>query len=350
MSEKPETAVIILNWNGARLLPDCISALAAQSYRDFRLYLVDNGSIDDSPALLDSLEGTTQLSSLSASLPHTTRVIRNLDNMGFSAANNQAIKLAPEPYIVTLNNDAIPEPDWLGQLVETAATGGPQLGMVASTMLFAHLPAIVASAGISIHKNGVALDRGLGMPVADFEEQGPHAVFGPSAGAALYKRSMLRDVGLFDERFFSYLEDADLAWRARWRGWRAMYNPHAKVRHIYSATGGQESPFKRRLVARNRVWMVYKNMPEALLRRYWPSVVLYDALVAVRGVAVGDWYSIRGRSEALRRLGELTVDRRKITTSMRLHPDELSHLLARPLSPRHALKYRKRLNHLLSTR
>src|SRR5207253_6088567 len=142
----------------------------------------------------------------------------------------------------------------------------------------------VASAGISIHRDGVALDRGLGLATSLLEKRGVRPVFGASAGAALYRTELLRDVGLFDERYFSYLEDADLAWRARWRGWRAVHNPRATVRHIYSATGIQESPFKRRLVSRNRVWTVYKNMPEALLRRYAGLIFRYDSLVILRGV------------------------------------------------------------------
>ena len=160
---------------------------------------------------------------------------------------------------------------------------------------------------------------------------------------------MLKDVGLFDERFFSYLEDADLAWRARWRGWRALHNPRAKVRHIYSATGQQGSPFKRRLISRNRVWTLYKNLPESLLERRGALIARYDLLAVLRGLLLGDRHSIRGRMEAFSRLKDFTLDRRKITTSARSHPDELEQLLAPALTPRQALKYRKRLNYLLQT-
>jgi GT2 family glycosyltransferase len=342
---RPETSVVILNWNGARLLPDCLSALAAQTYRDFELWLVDNGSIDGSAALLDELERSRQPSWLATSLPRPPVIIRNLDNVGFAAGNNQAIRLCLSKYIVTLNNDAIAEPQWLGELVATA-NAHIQTGMVACTMLFANRPDRIASAGISLHKDGVALERGLGLPSHMLAEEKP--VFGPSAGAALYRRELLRDVGLFDERFFSYLEDADLAWRARWRGWRAVHNPRARVAHVYSATGGQESAFKRRHIARNRIWTLYKNMPEALFRRYAPYIGRYEALALLRGVAANDRASVRGRLEALARLHEFTLDRRKITTSVRLHPDEMARLLAPPLSPLQAVKYRKRLNYLLN--
>ncbi len=343
-----ETSVIILNWNGARLLPECLSALARQTYRDFELLLVDNGSIDGSVALLDDLDRSIQPDWLDAPLPGMARVIRNNQNMGFAEGNNIAIRLSNARYIVALNNDAVPEAQWLGELVSTLKGAHPSVGMVASTMLFDRRPDYVASAGISIHRDGVALDRGMGMRAADLEELGTLPVFGPSAGAAIYKSAMLCDVGLFDERFFSYLEDADLAWRARSRGWRALHNPRARVLHVYSATGGQNSPFKTTLVARNRVWLIYKNMPEVLLRRYWPMVLRYDILAVGSSLINGNRHILRGRLQALRGLSRFTEDRHKILTSTRLHPDEMAVMLAPALSPRQTLKYRRRLARLLN--
>lgn len=346
----PETSVIILNWNGARLLPDCLSALAAQDYRDFELWLVDNGSIDGSHALLNDLERTLQPEWLSHPLPHPARIIRNSDNVGFAAGNNQAMRLCSSRYVVALNNDAIADHGWLDALVQTAKAGGRSMGMVASTMLFSHRPEIVASAGISVHREGLALDRGAGMLSAGLEKQDVRPVFGPSAGAALYTSAMLRDVGLFDERFFSYLEDADLAWRARSRGWWALHNSAARVRHEYSATGGHNSAFKRRLLARNRVWLLYKNMPTVLLERYAPLIARYDTLALLNALVSRDRPVLKGRMEGLATLSRFTDSRRKILSSARLHPDELSHLLAPALSPRQVLRYRGRINAILTPR
>jgi GT2 family glycosyltransferase len=346
----PETAVIILNWNGARLLPDCLSALAVQSYRDFELWLVDNGSIDGSHALLDDLARTLQPEWLAHPLPNPARLIRNSDNVGFAVGNNLAMRLCDARYVIALNNDAIADGEWLGRLVETARKGGRYVGMVASTMLFAHRPEIVASAGISVHKEGVALDRAPGRLSVELERLGTRPVFGASAGAALYTAAMLHDVGLFDERFFSYLEDADLAWRARSRGWRALHNPHARVRHEYSATGGHNSAFKRRLLARNRVWLLYKNMPTTLMQRYAPLIARYDTLALLNAVATGDRPALRGRMEGLAGVGRFTDSRRKVLTSARLHPDELSRLLAPALSPRQVLRYRRGIDSILAPR
>jgi GT2 family glycosyltransferase len=311
--------------------------------------LVDNGSIDGSATLLGDLDLTPQPAWLAAPLPGLARIIRNNQNVGFAEGNNIAIRQSDARYIVALNNDAIPEEQWLAELISSLKSAHPAVGMVASTMLFDRRPDYVASAGISIHRDGVALDRGMGMRAADLEGAGTRPVFGPSAGAAIYKSAMLRDVGLFDERFFSYLEDADLAWRARSRGWRALHNPHAKVLHIYSATGGQNSPFKTTLVSRNRVWLLYKNMPEVLLRRYWPLVLRYDILAAASSLVNGNRHLLRGRLQALHELAQFTEDRRKILTSARLHPDEMAAMLAPALSTQQTLRYRRRLARLLSS-
>lgn len=345
-----ETAVIILNWNGARLLPDCLSALARQSYRDFDLWLVDNGSIDGSSVLLDDLQRNRHPSWLAHPLPRAAHVIRNTENLGFAEGNNQAIRLAGSRYIATLNNDAIADPGWLRALVETVRKGEASLGMVASTMLFSHLDGVVASAGISVHRDGVALDRGLGKLSTGLRQQGTMPVFGPSAGAALYKAAMLRDVGLFDPRFFSYLEDADLAWRARSRGWRAVHDPRAQVLHEYSATGGHNSPFKSRHLARNRVWLLYKNMPTTLLAEFAPLILRYDLLAMLNALITRNLHSLRGRLEALVSLPHLADTRRKTLSSARVHPLEMRGMLAPALTPARMLKYRARLDSLLLQR
>ncbi len=341
-----ETSVIILNWNGARLLPVCLSGLAEQTYRDFDLYLVDNGSIDESGALLDDLERQRHPGWLSSPLPRPPAIIRNTSNVGFAAGNNQAFRATTSRYVVALNNDAFPEPQWLEQLVAAAGMDAC-IGMVASTMLFAHRPDSVASAGITLFTDGVALDNAMGARASALAGGGVRSVFGASAGAALYRAEMLRGVGLFDERFFSYLEDADLAWRARWHGWRAVHNPGARAKHEYSATGGHNSPFKTALISRNRVWLLYKNMPEVLLRRYLPEILRYDVLAALYALSRGNRHLLRGRIDGLRGLRRFTTDRRKSLTSARIHPDEMASLLAPALSPAAALRYRRRLDALL---
>jgi GT2 family glycosyltransferase len=298
--------------------------------------------------LLADLGYSVQPTWLDAPLPRKARIIRNDDNLGFAEGNNVALRELSTPYVALLNNDAIAGPEWLAHLVDTMKAAPSSVGSVASTMLFSHRPDVVASAGLRIHRDGVALDRGVGLLLDDVKRKGVRPVFGASAGAALYRTAMLSDVGLLDAHFFSYLEDADLAWRARSKGWKALHDPQATVLHEYSATGGHNSPFKTTLVARNRVWMLYKNMPEVLLRRHALAIARYDAFAVVGGLLAGNKHVLRGRLQGIQRLPEWRTTRLKTLTSARLHPDELDAMLAPAMTPRQNLQYRMKLDRLVS--
>jgi len=156
--------------------------------------------------------------------------------------------------MATLNNDTQAAPRWLEELV-AAMQGQDMVGMVASKMLFAHRPEIINSTGICLDPAGIAWDRRGGEVDAN-EEFGPAEVFGPCAGAAPYHRAMLDQVGLFDEDFFCYLEDVNLAWQARLMGWRCLYVPTARVYHVHAGMGQERSPFKNYLLGRNKVWTI----------------------------------------------------------------------------------------------
>ncbi len=259
----PLVSLVIVNWNGLHYLTECWAAVQAQTYAPVEVILVDNGSTDGS------------LEWLAAQSP-APQVIRNTANQGFARANNQGIRQARGTYVALLNNDAYPEPNWLAALV-AAAEADPQVGMVGSLMVFADAPEVVQSAGICVDRCGVSWDCAGGESAA---AQGltPRAVFGPSAGAALYRRDMLAALGGFDEGFFAYLEDVDLAWRARWLGWRALLVPAARVRHVHSGTGRQGSAFKTYYLARNKYQMLLKNYPLPQLLLYAPLIAFYDWL------------------------------------------------------------------------
>lgn len=355
----PRVGVIIVNWNGARHLPGCLAALANQTYHDFALWVVDNGSTDESLPLLEAI-GPRLDYRASIRRPYVRggagpgadlHLLRNPQNTGFAGGNNRALRevlyQADCAYLVTLNNDTQAAPHWLAGLVAAVEAGGPRLGMVASTLVFAHRPDLVQSAGICVCQDGLAYDLGLGQRVDQLPRAVLRPVFGPSAGAALYRRELLLDVGLFDPRFGSYLEDVDLAWRARLRGWEAGWAPQARVRHAVSATGGQESPFKNYHLARNRIWTVAKNMPTALLRRWAPLILRYDLLACAYGLLRRDGSLLRGRFDALRGLDPLRHDRARIQAGRRVADDTLAGLFAPALAPREALRVRTRLNTLL---
>ena len=297
--DAPRVQVVIPNWNGCHLLGPCLDALRKQEYQDFQVTVVDNGSEDES------------LSFLASQYPEV-HVIGNALNRGFAPAVNQGIRAGCSCLVALLNNDTVVDAAWLSALV-AAADAYTDVGMFACKLVLSADPTTIDSAGICVDRLGFAWDRCGGAEDTSAGD-GVVEVFGPSGGAALYRREMLEDVGLFDEDFFAYLEDVDLAWRARARGWCCLYVPGARVIHHHSATAREGSPFKSFQLGRNKVWLLFKNYP---VRRLWylvPLVVLYDLMAVIYAVAArGDLNALRGRLAGLRsarrmarkRVGEL---------------------------------------------
>ncbi len=298
----PVASIVVLNLNGRRHLPALLAHLAQQTLRDFELVFVDNGSHDDSLALVE--QGC-------AAYGIALQVIRNKANRGFAPACNQGLAVARAERIVMLNNDTRPERAWLEHLL-AAAEREPRTGMVASKMLRAAAPDQIDSAGIAIDWAGIAWDW-RGGETDQPGERDLVEIFGPCGGAALYDRNMLLDLGGYDADFFAYLEDVDLAWRARLAGWRCVFQPQARVLHVHSSTLGDASPFKRFLLGRNKVWLLAKNLPDADLRRYGPAMATYDLLAAGYGLAQrGDLASLRGRLAGLAGLRTIWPKRRRV--------------------------------------
>ncbi len=282
----PAVSVVIPTWNGRALLAACLAALAEQTERDFEVVVVDNGSADGTIAWL-------------AQDHSHVRTIANGATLGFAAAVNQGIRATETPWIAVLNNDTEPEPGWLAALL-AAGDRVADVGMVSSTMLFADRPGMINSTGICVDRAGIAWDRDGGA-ADDPGDDEVVEIFGPCGGAALYRRTMLDQIGLFDEAFFAYLEDVDLAWRGRAAGWRCLYAPQARVLHRHSATGIEGSPFKRYQLGRNKVRLLAKNYP---FRQIWwggAAVVLYDLAAVLYALAARrDVHALRGRLAGLR--------------------------------------------------
>jgi GT2 family glycosyltransferase len=199
-------------------------------------------------------------------------------------------------------------------------------------MIFADRPNVINSTGINLDAVGFAWDR-RGGELDDRLETEPVEVFGPCAGAALYRRAMLDEIGLFDEDFFAYLEDVDLAWRARLAGWRCLYVPAARVYHIHSATAVEGSPFKNRLLGRNKVWLIAKNYPMPQLVFYLPLILLYDlAAVLFTLIVRRDVSSWEGRLDGLRGLRRIGGKRQAVQALRQAALDQ-GRLWRRHLSP-----------------
>jgi GT2 family glycosyltransferase len=234
--------------------------------------LVDNNSRDESVDRVREDYPDVRILTLSA-------------NVGFAGGCNAGIAVARGEFVATLNNDAVADPHWLAELMNATADR-PDVGMVASKMLFADDRGTINSIGIALDRAGIAWDRGGGRLDGITLEK--VEVFGPCAGAALYRRSMFDDIGGFDEDFFMYLEDVDLAWRAQLAGWRGILAPEARVFHEHSASAGPTSSFKRYHLARNKVWLITKNYPSPEIWLYLPVILLYDVAAVSFSIVTQD--------------------------------------------------------------
>ncbi len=280
-------AVIIPNWNGRELMARCLAALAGQTWRAFETVVVDNGSDDGSVAWLERAYPQVRI----VALDH---------NQGFAAACNAGIRATAAALIVTLNNDTLPQPGWLEALV-TAAQNHPEVGMFAGVLWQERDLPVVDAAGLEVNRLGVAWNTGLGQAAGTLPAV-PFEVFGPCGGAALYRRALLDDVGLFDESYFAYLEDVELAWRARWAGWCCLAVPGAVAWHAHSATGGRVPARKLWLLGRNRLWTLARHYPRPCLWAYLPLIVLNEGLTGLlASLSLRSLAPLRGRLAARRR-------------------------------------------------
>jgi GT2 family glycosyltransferase len=309
----PLVSVIIVNWNGQAYLERTLRALADQTFRDFETILIDNGSTDDSVAGLEARWPAVRLKRLSR-------------NLGFAAANNLGLGLSRGHWIALLNNDAFPRADWLERLLE-AADRNPEYTFFASCLLSARRAGYLDGAGDAYHFTGYARRRGHGQPLSG-PPLPPVEVFGPCAAAAFYRREDLLAAEGFDEHFFCYHEDVDLAFRLRLLGQRCLFVPEALVEHVGSGSHGSVSDFVRYHSHRNLVWTFVKNMPGVLFYLFLPAHLLLNLgsllALACRGQGA---VLLRAKRDALRALGRVWGQRRSIQKNRRIPARQLLKIL-----------------------
>lgn len=265
MSEK--ISIVIPNWNGEKWLACCLDSLRKQSFQDFHVYVVDNGSVDGSVSLLET------------SYPEVS-VIRNDTNLGFAGGINRGFSKAKGALIVALNNDVEAHPDWLHRIDE-AMDGDSEAGFAASQLLDFKKRSIIDSLGDGYLPCGLSFKIGAGRMESRAPKR-PVEVQSACAAASVYRASMLSEIGFFDEDFFAYMEDIDLGLRAQRAGYRCIYVPDAKVYHIGSATsGGTASAFSLRQTVRNTYRVMWKNLPLPLLPVYLAMTFLFHIFVLI---------------------------------------------------------------------
>jgi GT2 family glycosyltransferase len=281
-------SAVVVSYDARELLLACLESLvlALKSLDgEGEIIVVDNCSRDGAPDAVRQHFPQLQLIELG-------------ENRGFATAVNVGLRASSGDWLLLLNNDATIEPGAVRALLDAVADH-EDVGSVACQMRFARGGAI-NSAGLEVDRLGVAFDRHIGEP-PEASEPSVTEVFGASAGAALMRRSMLEQIGGFDDSFFMYLDDVDVAWRARMRGWRCLYAPQAVVRHHHSASSVHGSAFKHFYVGRNRVRLLAKHVPASHLLRYGAAIVAHDiAHVVVAGLSDHTLAPLRGRLRGLR--------------------------------------------------
>ncbi len=297
-SSAPLASVVIPNWNGAHLLGPCLESLLAQTYRPLEVVVADGRSTDGSVDLIERR------------FP-AVRALRLPRNRGFAGNVNAGLRAARGDVLLLLNNDAVADEAWVEACVQTLLRH-PNIGAIASKVLFEDRRTI-NSAGDLLGRNGQPMQRGVGRADGpDWDRSGP--VFGATGGAAAYRRQMLQDVGVFDESFFAYLEDVDLAFRAQLRGWACLYEPEARAYHRGSATGG--GPLASFYNGRNLIRLLAKNLPTGLVPELLPGVLRFqlrraaEAAAAWRGAAARA--TLRGQVAGVLGLPRHLADRRRV--------------------------------------
>ncbi len=277
MAYNERVSVTIVTYNSGRFIKRCLESVLAQKYGAKEIIVVDNASNDGTVDILEQFEDRCQ-------------IVYNDENIGFAAAQNQAIALSRGDWVLTLNPDVLLLPNFVQALVDTGQMDkriGTVCGKLLAILATFDLPEkpLVDSTGIYFTPMLRHLDRGS-QEVDNGHYLNHEYVFGATAAAALYRRTMIEDVAIqgefFDEEFFVYREDADVAWRAQLLGWRCMYTPHARGYHVRNVLPGNRRALPSVInmhSVKNRFLMRLKNMTGDLYRRNWLAITTRDVVV-----------------------------------------------------------------------
>lgn len=296
----PRVTFVVVNWNQCQLTLDCLASLYQQKYPNFDIILVDNGSSDDS------------VLSVRATFPNVT-IIENGKNLGIATANNVGIRHAlsrESEYIFLLNNDTTVDPEMLNLLV-AAAESNDSIGASGPTMLYHSDPEVIWCSGNRVDwrtgstfrlRENEPLDSVEGSPIVDVD-------FITSCAVCI-KRDVFRTVGLMDDRYFIYYDEADFFARSAALGWRTVYVPSALMWHKVSATMGETSPGTEYYMTRNRILFISKNLSSYLRFRALAWIALRTVLaIAAYSVKSHNGRRTRNRNAKLRGLCDAVMGR-----------------------------------------
>jgi GT2 family glycosyltransferase len=307
---------VILNWNGEEHLPECLASIEAARFPSTEVLVVDNASTDSSRDIAKQFSGV--------------RLIINERNVGYAAGNNVGFRQSQGTYVATLNNDTIVDPQWLPNAV-AALESCPRAGIAACRQMRYDSPTKIDSLFLYPQRD---LSIGQMGHKEIYDERrygfGAGAVFGAAGASAVYRKSMLEDIGLFDERFSSYNEESDLCMRALLAGWICLYEPSAVIYHKGSASFSSMKTRMLHLGERNRMWFLYKYFPMRIVAGHLHHLLLREALafavLAFKKRSPGTYLS--ARLDALRGIGAFGRERVYNVQSFSRYASYFSRLIA----------------------
>ncbi len=327
--KKGLVSVIIPNWNGKKFLKGCLDSLLASNYPQVEVVIVDNGSKDGSVEFLE--ENYPQV-----------RLVKFPVNTGFAPAVNAGIRACDGEYVALLNNDTVVDEKWISEMIRVLKEH-PEIGSTGCKMLAYDDHALLDGAGDGYRRGG--LPGRIGHREKDFGQFNEQRyILGPCGGAAVYRRSMLDDIGLFDDDYFAYLEDVDIGLRAQSAGYKCLYVPSAIMYHLgCGTTGSGYHPLVVRLSAQNNWNTIVKNIPLALLFKFMPQIIYwqayYFAVVIVRGGQVIPW--LHGTWNALCLMPKMLQKRAEINRKRRVPHSYMEEIIVK--SEMELAESRKRL-------
>ncbi|MCK4353151.1 glycosyltransferase family 2 protein [candidate division WOR-3 bacterium] len=319
-------SIIIPNWNGKKFLETCLDSLRSQTFRDFEIIVIDNGSRDESAEFIKN------------NYPKT-KIIRLDKNYGFSRAVNEGIKSANGEFVFLLNNDTEVDSNCLFEC-EQAIQSHSDISIFALRIMNYENRDIIDSAGICYPRSGRPYNIGINSPFSEEYNQ-ERKVFGFCAGGAIIKKSIFKKIGYFDEDFFAYFEDVDFSFRAQLLDYECLYIPDAIVYHRGSALPRKSIPHIYYL-HRNVIWTIIKNWPGSLIIKYSPIILLYDFLATLNAIiSERTFTTLRAKIDAFKYISKMLEKRKRIQKNRKVSIKDIEKWLEVPEKPLKTFK-RKR--------
>lgn len=303
--QKPHFSVLILYWQSERFLADCLASLNAQSFTDFEVLLLDNGSTTPPDAQVLARYPDLHL-----------QVLHSPTNLGFAGGNNFAARQAQGKYLAMLNSDAFPEPDWL-ENIHTASLNNPAL-FFASCLINAQDPTRLDGEWNVYHVSGMAWRAHQNQPLSSAEGQA-RQVLSACGAASVYPREAFEQIGGFDEDLFAYMEDIDLDLRLQAQGYQCLYLPEARVHHVGSGSTATRSDTAIYYGQRNLIWVFLKNMPGVSLWLFLPAHLFINLLYVLASFFVPYGKALRrAKLDALRQIPQTFAKRQAVQKARKI--------------------------------